>query len=219
MKKIALFLAIAALPLFAQEKTSETESFSRSKELLVLYDKILRQSTHKSHFDGYVAYSGVLGDNSYGTLSIGVLYRPFTSKYFLSNMLCSNYRQYTETKRLTGISLSQDAEKEMDRIISGIREYRKRAWYKRIVLMTGTNAPVGFSDYSLQEMNWYASAGYEVADNIFISAGSTLEKNPRAVVSVSVAYFSGLWSAGYSVAERYERSFTNRHVYEHKKDE
>ncbi len=216
MKKLVLLLTIFSFPLFAQEEeTSETESFARSKELLVLYDKILRQSSQKSHFDGYAGFSGIVSDNSYGTLSLGVLYRPFISKYFLSNSLCTSYSLYGETKLLIESSLSEDAEKKINRIISGVREYRNRAWYKRVVLMAGTNAPVGFSDYSLREMNWHASAGYEVADNIFISAGSTLEENPHAVFSVSVAYFSGLWSAGYSISDRFERSFTNRHIYEH----
>lgn len=212
-----LFLSFST-SLFTAEVTDNGKSeneFARKKELLTLYEKTLQQSAHRSYFDFFAGMTGVVSDNSYPTFSSGLIIRPFASKYYLSNNLIRLNYMYRETKNQTSLSLSEDAEAKMDKIYQDVMSYRKRPYWKRIVVLGGYLAPVSVPDVEYQDPAWFASAGIEPMENVFLTAGATLEDEPRFVVSVSAAFFSGFYSAGYSFMERMESAATTRRIYQY----
>lgn len=210
----AIFLFSASV--FAEEFSgNESNEYARKKELLTLYEKTLQQSAHRSHFDFFAGLSGVSSSSPYPTFSGGLVFRPFASKYYLSNNLTRLNYMYSETKKQTSLSLSEDAEEKMDRIYQSVIRYRKRPYWERVVVVGGYLAPLSVPDAEYQDPSWFAAAGIEPIENILLTAGATLEDEPQFVVSVSVAFFSGFYSAGYSFMERMESAATTRRIYEY----
>jgi len=221
MKRMFFYLVCTALtliaslsPLAAEVTDTDFEYFSQKKEMLLLYEKILAMGQHVYPLDLYGDIHWYAAEEDpYASFGFGLHVRPFAAKPYQYKQIQRFFQLYEETKFQTGLSLSPQAEQRMQDIVLDARTWEHRDPWQRVVLQAGRNIPFTLPDLAYTEGHWYAGLGYELWDDVVVSAGISLEQSPAVTVAFSYTFLSDLYAGIAHAMDRTENMFTMQRVY------